>query len=295
MSKIYPDSTVAPIQVYDRRMYPIPELGEDVTYPSVTAVLDELIRKKGLEIWMANITAEYARDEILAKIQSGELTIEDVRAMDNKEFYKKAKAYNKEISEEAKDIGTRVHEFQHALFQRMIEHPGEVLTLNCDKDITEPCSALVEWVMENDVRPMHLEKRIWSQMFGGFGGRLDSVIFFGKLFITMETKTAKAVYHEYKLQTAAYDFGYEERNNGQYTDGMAILRLDKEKGFPEFQLYTKEERNDYLEEFGMWCEIWHKQDERRAREREALRIEKERLKELRKSLPKKKKLKVDPF
>ena len=292
---IYPDASVSPVQVYDRRMYPIPEIGEDVQFPSVTTILDELVRKKAIEQWMANVTADYAKDEIIEKIKKGHLSLGEVQAMNTKEFVQKAKMYHKQISQEAKDIGIRVHDFANTLFRRMIEHPGEALKIDCDKDIFEPCSALVEWVMENEVRPVHLEKRIWSQKFGGYGGRLDAIIFYGSLFITMEMKTAKAVYDEYELQTAAYDNGYEERNNGQYTDGMAILRLDKEKGFPEFHLYSKEERDDFLEEFGYWCEIWHRRNDRRTRIREEKKKEKERLKELRKTLPKKKRLKEDPF
>ena len=291
------NNAYAPVHYDNRRYYPIPEIGEDVQFPSVTTILDALIAKPGLRQWMANITAEYAKEELIEKLRSGDLTLEDVQLMDTKQFVREAKMAHKAKSEEAKDIGLRVHDFCNTLFRRLIELPSQTLKLDCDKDILEPCSAVVEWIHTNDVRPVELESRIWSEDFGGYGGRLDLVAFVNKKFLTLEIKTAKDIYDEYTLQTAAYDHGFEERNKGQYTDGIAILRLDKEKGFPEFYEYTKEQRDDFLEEFGYWCTIWHLRNDRTKREREEKKKERERLKELRKDLPKKprKKLKEDPI
>jgi len=288
-------SEYTPIDTKEKRIYPIPELGPDVLFPSTTTIL-RLMAKPALIQWASNMSAEYAK-ELLERIKDGEVSLDEVMEMDTAEFVKEAKMAHKRKSEEAMDIGVRVHEFAHRLFMSMLYNPKEEIQIDCDKDIYEPCSALIEWIGKHDVKPVALEQRVWSKSFGGYAGTFDFVGFVDNKFLTLDIKTARNIYDDHPLQVASYDHAFEERNPGNETDGMMILRLDKEDGFPDPHFYTKAERNDYLLEFGYWCNIWHIQNRRKERAKEETQIENERIKELRKKLPKKLKTmpKEDPF
>lgn len=283
------------IMTKEGRLYPIAEL-DNRELPSVTNILNQR-DKPALMHWASKVTAEYAQTEIMDKLKNGSLTIEDIQRMDTRQFVQDAKSAHKRISDEAKDIGKRAHEFAHQLFWFMKDNPGKPIEMEVDEDIMEPAGALVKWVKENEVKPIAMEERIYSTDFGGYAGTLDLVAIVNGRLLIIDAKTSKAIYPEYPLQAAAYEHAYSERNPGAIIDGTAILRLDKLDGYFEFAEYDPEETADYLEEFGLLCQIWHLGHNRNERQKEKNVEEKERVKELKKDIPKalKKKPKTTPF
>lgn len=288
-------SSTAALNTREGRFYEIGEL-DNRKLPSVTNILNQL-SKPALIAWAARVTAEYAQTEIMDKLKDGSLTIEDIQRMDTRQFVQDAKTAHKRISDEAKNIGKKTHEFAHQLFWFMKDNPGKPIEMEVDEDIMEPAGALVKWVQKNEVKPITMEERIYSIDFGGYGGTLDLVAIVNGRLLIIDAKTSKAIYPEYPLQAAAYKNGYSERNPGAVIDGIAILRLDKLDGYFEFAEYDLVETADYLEEFGLLCQIWHLGHDRNERQVEKNAEERKRIKELKKDIPKalKKKPKTSPF
>lgn len=282
------------IKTSEGRLYPIAELGREL--PSVTNVLNQR-DKPALVPWAAKVTATYAQVEIMNKLKDGSLTIEDIQKMDTWQFVQDAKSAHKRISDEAKDIGKKTHEFAHQLFWFMKDNPGKPIEMEVDEEIMEPAGALAKWIKENEVKPVAMEERVYSSDFGGYAGTHDLVATVNRQLLVIDIKTSKAIYPEYPLQAAAYEHAYLERNPGAIIDGTAILRLDKEDGYFEFVQYDPAETADYLEEFGLLCQIWHTNHNRNERQKQKNAEEKKRNKELKKDIPKamKKKPKTSPF
>lgn len=222
---------------------------------------------------------------------------EEIIKKQDEELVPDAKTAHKRISDEAKNIGKKTHEFARQLFWFMKDNPGKPIEMEVDEDIMEPAGALVKWIQKNEVKPIAMEERIWSADFGGYAGTFDLVAIVNSQLRIIDIKTSKAIYPEYPLQAAAYAHAYSEKNPGAILDGIAILRLDKEDGYFELAEYGPEETADYLEEFGLLCQIWHINYDRKERQEEKNTEEKARIKKLKADIPKalKKKPKVTPF
>lgn len=274
--------------IYEGEVIEIPESGKRL--PRVTTVLDQMSRPALIQ-WAANMASEYAID-VIEKIKNGGLTFGDVLGMDIKTFAREAKTAHKKKSEEAIDIGTRVHAIAENVFKNMMEakkegKSGDIeISVEIDEDIKNPVNALLAWIEQHRIDPMMVEEIVVSESFGGYIGRPDTVSFVDDRLYLIDLKTSKAVYDGYAQQVAAYDHAFSEGSKGFPTDGTAILRLDKETGYPFFHPFTKEQTADYLQEFGLWCLIWHMKDKRREKENEAWEAEKDRVRELKKTLPK---------
>lgn len=273
---------------YEGGVIEVPELGKKL--PRVTTILDQM-SKPALIQWAANMASEYAIDTI-EKIKNGGLTFEDVLQMDIRTFAREAKTAHKEKLEEAGDIGTRVHKIAENIFKNMMGakkegKSGDIeINVEIDEDVKNPVNALLAWIEQHRIDPMMVEEIVMSESFGGYIGRPDTVSFVDDKLYLIDVKTSKAVFNGFPQQVAAYDHAFSEGSRGYSTDGTAILRLDKETGYPFFHPFTKEQTADYLQEFGLWCEIWHMNDRRKEKENEAWEAEKDRIRELKKTLPK---------
>jgi len=231
--------------------------------PSSTTITGLIDKSRPLMIWAANMTTDYFRDEVIDKLMSGQLTLQALKSMNRYMLYKEAQAYHKRVSQEAKDIGTRVHEVAEKIFRFLLINPGEELDITVDEDIEKPVNALIEWIGDHDVRPTDMELYVWSDEFGGYAGTMDVRAYVDGLRTTIDLKAAKGIYEDAPLQVASYDFAYRERFPKMGSDGAAILRLDKVGGFPEYRFYPPDEVEYYINEFGFLCSIWHIQRTRK--------------------------------
>ena len=272
------------IKTSEGRLYPIAEL-DNKELPSVTNILNQR-DKPALMHWAAKVTATYAQTELMDKLKDGSLTIEDIQGMDSRQFVQDAKTAHKRISDEAKDIGKKTHEFAHQLFWFLKDNPGEPLEMEVEEEIMEPAGALVKWIEKNKVKPVAMEERVYSVDFEGYAGTFDVVAVVNGQLKMLDIKTSKAIYPEYPLQAAAYEHAYVERNPGAITNGIAILRLDKEDGYFDYADYSPEETADYLQEFGLLCQIWHLNHDRNERKKQKNAEEKKQIKKLKTGIPK---------
>jgi len=263
--------------------YEIPDLnGRRV--PRVSTVTGLLDKSRPLMYWSAKITAAYAVNQI-QRIKDGELTFEDITSMDLGAFYREAKAEHEKISKLERDKGSRVHDIAKMIFSQMIKN-SDIEVGEVDPDIYAPVNGLIDWIKNNDFRPVMTEVTVWSKSFRGYGGRLDVTGLYNKRLLTIDVKSSSGIYDDMKIQVAGYDHAYEERNPGTYTDGTGILRLDKETGMYEFAEYPKHLTRKHLAQFGHLCLLWHTLEDAKEISAEIKQKKKEKKKEAKKQLVK---------
>ena len=187
---------------------------EGVKLPSVTTILG-VLDKPALIYWAVNCYHDYlaARSgdyaELLAAIEDGK-----------REF--------RNVSQQAKDVGTQVHEAIEAWLKR-----GEFLALEGQAAIA--FDAYLEWEQQHKLERIQAEVPIYSRAHR-YAGCSDLICRIDDRddLILLDYKTSKGIYDEYYMQCAAYREGYNETATDSKVTASAILRLDKETGMPEF-------------------------------------------------------------
>lgn len=134
----------------------------------------------------------------------------------------------KTVSEEAKDIGSQLHD--------LIE---QYIKTGCDKSVSvaysEPVQngflAFLEWEAKAHIAWLDTEKTVYDTE-RCYAGTLDAIaVIDGKKYV-IDFKSSRGFYDGYDLQISAYAQIVGVRNCG-------ILRLDKETGIPEWKDYSK--------------------------------------------------------
>lgn len=220
--------------------------------PSVTTVLSTLA-KPALINWAAREERKYATTVAgdlytrLFKVLEEPATPEKFTELLNDELGKPA---NRQLIEQAASVGTQVH----ARIEWGLK--GE---LGLDRAPDEPLltsaqarrsfDRWVDWRTTIKLRPIGIEKRIYSMLFG-YGGTLDllaEVELDGKTVLAViDWKTGKAVYAESFLQNVAYRMAIKEE--GLDASVGFIIRLPKYEDDPEFDaVVVPSEQTELLE------------------------------------------------
>ena len=128
---------------------------------------------------------------------------------------------HKEISTEAADIGSAVHDWIEEYIKG--NDPAEPL-------VGENCiSAFRDWHKKTDVTWLHSELKVLYKTDNYcFAGTVDAVAEINGRLYVIDFKTSKAIYKSYYLQVAAYVMAVKKQL-GLDCEGI-ILRLDKETG-----------------------------------------------------------------
>lgn len=184
------------------RYYSDPAGGPDLV--SVTNVLDTSVHKHALKPWAVKLTVEYVLEHRI-EVARRALT-------DRAELVRELKAVSKNVSEAAKDLGTRIHAACEArLLGAPIANDPEVRPYLRRFDMW-----LAEWgvVVDRDVVATEItvihrrlgyagtaDLMVWLP--SGPGGRMELWLVDYK---TSATRSAKSVYAEYSQQLAALRF-----------------------------------------------------------------------------------------
>lgn len=222
--------------------------------PSVTTVLAQLDKSGALMGWAVKVMAEYLKT--LADPRGHILITKD----EADAIFKKAKAYHKEISEKALDIGSGVH---NAIEVHLKGQPVAGL-LQADPRLVLPYNAFLSWQKDNNFKFIASERKVCSPL--KFAGTLDGLAERnGKLWL-IDFKTSKAIYPEYVMQCGAYRQAVMDgmyMNGAGWTGsklnvdgGVGILRLDKETGIPEWKEYTIKEVEQEFKKFEHLLAFW---------------------------------------
>ncbi len=216
--------------------YNHPKHGKKV--PSPTGIIGQLDKSGPLTWWAAGCACDYVRKNLPSKFTKEELfaLLED------------AKRNFRKVSRDALDIGSAVH---HA-----IEHylkTGREPIINNDQ-VLAGFVAFLEWKDEHQLVPVKTEHTVYDSE-GLYAGTLDLLCQLdGKVYV-VDFKTTKKPkgnkpYEEWAYQLAAYSKCVEG------IEGMGILRLDKETGYPDWYDLT-DQREQAEEIFMCLLKLWY--------------------------------------
>lgn len=195
---------------------------DGVEYPSVTTVLGLLSKGDALLGWAVKCAIEYIKTNM-----SDEKPIEEVLELARTEW--------KNARETAADIGTEIHDKIHKYITYGRDACGEMRP-----EVENGFLAFLDWEQAHKVKWVQTELQVVSRVHG-FAGRLDAICDFdGKRYL-IDFKSSKAFYDEMPMQLAAYRIAAAE--GGSHTEGIGILRLDKETGLPEWKDYSEVQDN----------------------------------------------------
>jgi hypothetical protein len=237
----------------DVHSYTITENGEDYVVPSATGVIS-VIDKPALVPWAAKMVVEYISLKTVVVNYGHEHSVIQIddRLIKTKEdweaFLQDAKKNFRNISETALDIGSLAHDWLEAYTQAMIEGVEYNAPLPANDKACFAITSALDWHRAHNFRPLAAEQRVYSKSLNTAGtfdwvALIDScddpkcckVQFKDKLALG-DYKSSKAIYDEYKLQTAFYKYAIDEEkdfvagNGDIHIEVRVILRLGKEDG-----------------------------------------------------------------
>jgi len=96
--------------------------------------------------------------------------------------------------------------------------------------------AFLEWMDNYHLEPIKLEQTVYDDRSAG---TLDIVGYVDKFITVIDLKSSKSIYPEMRYQTAAYRYMWNQDTNNLTAVKNAVLRLDKETGFPEYRDFSK--------------------------------------------------------
>ena len=189
--------------------YPIPELGENVRFVSVTTVLG-ILRKHFLEQWKIDTSVDYLYNNTWKPYLDGDITFQQVCEIDFQKVIDDAKHESQAVSKEAKDFGSRLHAALD-LYHKTGAWPVEA-------DLHEPFKKAIEKEAEIGLGVIESESVVYSKTYR-YAGTLDMIasieggskvgLFDYKTFNGKDGKKPK-VYPEWKQQLGAYVYAWEE-------------------------------------------------------------------------------------
>lgn len=100
--------------------------------------------------------------------------------------------------------------------------------------------AFLEWADVHKVKTIATELTVYNDRSAG---TLDFVGWVDGHVTVIDFKSSKAIYQEHRIQTSAYRYMWNLRLEQEATRN-AILRLDKETGFPEYKDVSKFYKTD---------------------------------------------------
>lgn len=198
-----------------------------IEYPSVTTVLGMLDKSSALTWWASGCAVDYIREHLEElKNPSSAHSVEEI--------LKAAKAAFTRTSEKALDTGSQVHD----AIEKYIK-TGRDLTGELTEHVQNGFLAFLDWESKNHVVWEKSELEIVSTRYG-YAGTADAIAVINNHRYLIDFKTSKAIYDEYRMQLAAYLKGWNEEYAGdEKIENVAVLRLDKETGEPEFKDLSK--------------------------------------------------------
>jgi hypothetical protein len=190
----------------------------DIEYPSVTEVLDQL-KKEALIQWAVNCAIKYIEQNGLIQ-----------------ETLEKAKTEYRNVSQKSLDIGSEVHSSIESYIKFGRDKLGKI-----KPEVENALIAFWDWEKENNVDWIESEMTVVNKDLG-YAGTLDAIANVNGKIVCIDFKSSKDIYPEYITQVCAYKLARESMDSPIKIDYVGILRLDKETGIPEFKLIDKQER-----------------------------------------------------
>lgn len=203
------------------------------SYPSVTTILG-CIGKPALVTWAANqeraAVMDAAADLYMDLLKAQPMSRATYLAtLDTR--IGKVKAHQR-ASQKALEIGSQTHQMiEHQLRKALGQAVGPEPRI-VDEALWA-YMAFEDWARAHAVRPVHIEQVVYSRTHR-YAGTMDLLAYVDGELAVVDFKTAKGIYAEYHLQTAAYRHALNEMGHGPVTNAY-IVRLPKVQTDPAFE------------------------------------------------------------
>ncbi len=236
----------------DAGYYPIPNVGENIMYPSVTTIC-KVLDKFQLRAWAASVDVDWFREHTIGRFLRGEINENELRELDLDAIAKEAKGYHTVVSKEATDYGTRIH---HAL---NIYHNTGAWPI--DPELRDAFKACIEEEVGAGLTVIESEKMIYSQTFS-YAGTLDlhCICHLEDTTGIVDYKTHggdKAItYPEHLLQLGAYVAALEEMT-GKFLDFGDVVYLSRATGLATRKRFRRVQLIRPFSRFVCLCNYFH--------------------------------------
>lgn len=226
--------------------------GERTNLLSPSAVVGIVDKSQPLLIWAERLTLDYVNTTLEEDKTYSKTDITEIVAVAIDQRNIKL--------EEAKDVGTVVHDYA----EMSAYHKAYKLSLpevdydNLTDQQLNGIQSFIKFETEHNCEYIEAERFVYSEKHGvPFVGKLDTIMQLNsdnkRWRILGDFKTGKSIYTTHKIQLAGYDLAmieeYEYKKSPLPYDGLGIIHLDKETGEPKLILLTEEERKDMQNAF----------------------------------------------
>jgi hypothetical protein len=201
----------------NKHKYTVTVGGKTFKPVSVTGVTGIVDKSGPLIGWATNNVVNYIRDTVKPDRPYSETELEQILATAKKQSYYKKK--------EAANIGTDTHKWLELYFSgKNPQLPGE------SEHHRQAVEAALKWVEQHKVEFLFNEQPIYSVKYK-FSGRMDGIASVDNTPTLVDFKSGNNIYDEAWLQTAAYNFAWEEEHKGApEIDQRLVIRLGKTDG-----------------------------------------------------------------
>ena len=201
---------------YDSKFHIYSVAGKQVY--GVTNIIG-VLAKPALIFWASNMAAEYAQ----SNLQPGK-ALDEIQIKNLVEGIRTAHRIKKEM---AADIGTIGHQWiANYIKARLEKKPLPKKPIN--EELKAGIEGFFKWAKENKIVLAKSEQKIYSKKYK-FAGTYDLEALIGGKKTIIDFKFSNAIYDEYVLQASAYLKAREEELQKEYSGGVKILRLSKQK------------------------------------------------------------------
>ena len=144
----------------------------------------------------------------------------------SEELINRAKREYRNISKEAKDRGSAIHDWIHEWII------GKKPKLPDDEQIVNGITAFLKFQKEHKVKWLETERVVYSKKYN-YGGFLDAIGIMDNQLVMPDFKSSNAFYPEMEFQVAGYDIAYTEETKKKIANHL-IIRFGKDNG--EFEI-----------------------------------------------------------
>lgn len=238
--------------VYDDSLHAYYEAVDGVKYEvtGVTTAVGIIDKSAPLTQWAANMTIQYIRENLGSINKTDALGSHVFIPEEFEALLEKARFNFRTIKKAAADIGTIAHDWLQNYVNQVLEgNPLQAFLMPVlpeDEKASSCVQAAMKWMEIHNFQPTASEQKIFSREFG-YAGTFDwtgyvtscgdptCCPFTGTVFALGDYKSSRDLYDEYRAQTAAYQYAYNEEL--RYTDptkpeveARVLLLLGKESG-----------------------------------------------------------------
>lgn len=231
--------------------------GEFVPQDGVTTVVHIIDKSDALIPWGCKMMAtKLLATTPISVTPLGEKVVPQQTYEDYEKLVLDSKNAHREKLEEAANVGHEAHAWIEGHIKACLgldihkAFPEDQRAANC-------CTAALSWMTKHNVRWRCTERKIYSR-FHEYAGTMDGLALvdscdeplccphpFKDRLSLIDWKTSNYLYLEYLLQTAAYEFAYEEETREDVVDRW-IIRLGKEDAeFDPWHLEADQFAEDY--------------------------------------------------